>query len=275
MKHLLLAGLLTVFTPLVGFALELPATAAVPGGVVILDLTGESNAPPPEVRYQDKPVMTVRQDGRWQAVIGVPLTAKPGVEKVSLYRNGQPSGSIAFQIDDKEYEAQYLTIKNNNMVNPDAKTMERIGRDAKRIRAALGHWSAQPPATLQFEQPTPGPFSSQFGLKRFFNKQPRKPHSGLDIAAPRGTPITAPAPGTVIETGDYHFNGNTVFVDHGQGLVTMYCHMNRIDVSVGQQVGTGEQLGTVGSTGRVTGPHLHWSVSLNDTMVEPRLFLKP
>ncbi|VAW79063.1 Peptidase, M23/M37 family, partial [hydrothermal vent metagenome] len=131
----------------------------------------------------------------------------------------------------------------------------------------------KPVDNLRFVLPVHGPVSSPFGLRRYFNEQPRKPHSGLDLAAAEGTPIRAPAAGHISGTGDYFFNGNTVFIDHGQGLVTMYCHMSRIDVKPGQQVAAGETIGAVGQTGRVTGPHLHWGVSLNDARINPMLFL--
>jgi murein DD-endopeptidase MepM/ murein hydrolase activator NlpD len=176
-------------------------------------------------------------------------------------------------VTDKTYQSQHITIKNKRMVNPEKRDMERIGREQRRIKKALASWNAHSPETLRFLLPVEGPMSSPFGLRRFFNEQARKPHSGLDLAAAEGTPIKAPASGRIADTGDFFFNGNTVFIDHGQGLVTMYCHMSRIDVEPGQQVAAGEVIGAVGKTGRVTGAHLHWGVSLNDARVDPMLFL--
>ena len=255
-----------------GHAMELPTAAAVPGGVVVLDL-GETDRAAPRARYNGNRIMTVSRNGRWYAVVGIPLQTQAGSQRLELSRNGYSVGFIPFRVRTKEYKAQYITLKNKRMVDPNAEDMRRIRNDQQRIRTALHHWSPNPPATLRFALPARGRFSSGFGLRRFFNKKPRRPHSGLDIAAPRGTPVTAPADGRIIETGDYYFNGNTVFIDHGQGLITMYCHLDRIDVSKDQPVRTGQPIGTIGSTGRVTGAHLHWSVSLNATMVEPRLFI--
>jgi murein DD-endopeptidase MepM/ murein hydrolase activator NlpD len=267
-RWLLLLAL--IFIPVPGMALPLEHSP-VPGGVAVIALPGD--AEPSTVRYYGKRVMTTRSGDSDYVIVGLALGAKPGTHHLDAKTETNKALQLSFQVLDKQYESQHITIKDKRKVNPEKRDMERIGRESKAIKAALKHWSDNDAITLEFIKPVDGPYSSPFGLRRYFNEQPRKPHSGLDIAAPEGTPIKAPASGTVIDTGDYFFNGNTVFIDHGQGLVTMYCHLSRIDVTPGQAVTTGEAIGLVGMTGRVTGPHLHWGVSLNDARVDPKLFL--
>jgi murein DD-endopeptidase MepM/ murein hydrolase activator NlpD len=250
-------------------ALDLPKESTVPGGVAIISIQTESK---PSAFFYDKKVMIVGSPNDWKAIVGIPLSAKPGTHDL-LVKNDDISTNYKFDIENKEYETQYLTIKNKRKVNPNEQDMERIIKEKKLITKAKSHWSDNDEVPLRFIKPTEGPYSSPFGLRRFFNDQPRKPHSGLDIAAPKGTPIMAPADGTVINTGDYFFNGNTVFIDHGQGLITMYCHLDSISIEEGTIVKTGDIIGNVGLTGRVTGAHLHWSVMLNNITVDPLLFL--
>ena len=248
----------------------LPQSSPVPGGVVMLDLPGEATVAP-AVHFEGNRVMLLRRPGGWRAIIGIPLAQTPGEVLVTIEHSGSRE-TRNVRIEGKTYAAQYLKVppRQVDLAPADA---ARVEIEQQRIRAALATFSEAPPATLRMQPPVGGPRSSSFGLRRFFNQQPRNPHSGMDIAAPTGTPVYAPADGRVVDTGDYFFNGNSVFVDHGQGLVTMYCHLSAIAVKTGQVVRAGERLGAVGATGRVTGPHLHWGVALNRALVDPALFL--
>jgi len=202
----------------------------VPGGVAVVPLGNGLQAP--TVRYQDKPVLVVREDGqRWIAIVGIPLKTSQGTQQLTV-NDGR---TLSFTVTPKHYREQHIK--------------------------------------LLFDKPVKGPLSSPFGLRRFFNGEERNPHSGLDFAVGAGTPIKAPAAGKVILIGNYFFNGNTVFVDHGQGLISMFCHMSKIDVKLGQSLPRGGIVGRVGATGRATGPHMHWNVSLNDARVDPAIFI--
>ena len=252
---------------------KLPEQSAVPGGVMILSV-GNSQQTKPDVYFEDKPVMVVKADGLWQAVVGIPLSAKAGTLRIVVKR-GEEKSTQLFSIKDKQYPTQYITVKDERKVNPNPLDMKRINQESSRIKEALTAWTETNNEPVNFVWPIKGRVSGLFGRRRVFNGEPRNPHSGMDIAAKTGTPIHAPAAGVVRGTGNYFFNGNTVFIDHGQGLITMFCHLSRIDVKDGQTVKQGDIIGAVGATGRVTGPHLHLGVSLNNERVEPRLFFPP
>ncbi len=274
-KHITSALLLGVALLLFGGAsqaLELPQQDTVPGGIAIIKLNETGNVAP-KVTYKKKSVMVVKHQQAWHALVGIPLAAKNGQHSISS-KHTDTNHNYSFQVLDKQYETQHLTIKNKRKVNPNAEDMKRISKERKEINAALAHWDDSFYInSLQLDLPVQGRLSSPFGLRRFFNEQPRKPHSGIDIAAPTGTPINAPANGKVILTGDFFFNGNSAFIDHGQGLITMYCHMDSIQVADGQLIKRGERIGTIGMTGRVTGPHLHWSISMNNARIDPNLLV--
>ncbi len=250
-------------------ALELPTESTVPGGIAVISIHTTEK---PVAYFHDNRVMVVGSNGSWKAIVGIPLTEKAGTQILTV-QNESLATNYKFEIKDKEYETQHLTIKNKRKVNPNKQDMSRIIAEKEIISKAKSHWRDTDNVSLQFLKPVEGRYSSPFALRRFFNKQPRKPHRGLDITAPKGTPIIAPAGGIVINTGNYLFNGNTVFLDHGQGLITMYCHLDHIDIKEGALVKTGDIIGKVGLSGRVTGAHLHWSVILNNVTVDPLLFL--
>ncbi|MFC3606485.1 peptidoglycan DD-metalloendopeptidase family protein [Stutzerimonas tarimensis] len=262
---------------MLSFILAVPAQAEgflsrllnkpVPGGVAVVALGNGPEAP--RVRYQDRPVLVVREDGqRWIAVVGVPLNTPAGTQRLEV--EGRP---VAFEVQPREYQAQHITLKNQRQVTPNPDDLKRIRRELAEQTQAYRRFSPTQPSNLYFDRPVDGRLSSPFGLRRFFNGEERNPHSGLDFAVSTGTPIKAPAAGEVTLVGDYFFNGKTVFVDHGQGLISMFCHLSAFDVKVGDRVERGGVVGKVGATGRATGPHLHWNVSLNDVRVDPAIFI--
>ncbi len=244
------------------FALML-AVAGVPGGVVAIPVGPEAV----EVRFEDRPALLYRG----HAIVGLPLDTDAGRYEVVVERHDGSSERTPFEVAAKEYPVQRLTIANPRHVNPSPDDLERFRREAALMGHAYGVVGADQGDPHPFVRPVPGVVSSPFGRRRILNGEPRSPHSGLDIAADRGTPIQAPAPGRVLVTGDFFFNGNTVMVDHGEGLVTMYCHLDEIRVEEGDVLPRGGEIGVVGATGRATGPHLHWTVSLHGAKVDPDL----
>ena len=248
----------------------------VPGGVAVIALASTASQAP-ELRYQGERVLVLLENtangSQWVALVGLPLDTKPGIQQI---QDRNTAAVYQFEVRPKRYERQDIQLKNKRQVNPNPQDLVRIQQETQRIQAALAQpWrDIKGTEVLPLRYPVQGRKSSPFGLQRYFNNEARKPHSGLDLAAPQGTPVLAPASGVVVEVGDYFFNGNTVFIDHGQGLLTMYCHLSEITVKPGQYLHTGEMLGRVGMTGRSTGPHLHWGVRLNNTWIDPEWLLE-
>ncbi|MBL8352489.1 MAG: peptidoglycan DD-metalloendopeptidase family protein [Burkholderiaceae bacterium] len=253
-------------------AVALPQARPAPGGVALVDL-GPA-AEPPQARLGDVPLLVLGSPAGWTAVVGIALDRAPGEAMLTVQRGPAPAAAVGFEIRPWRYGEQRLKVAPRH-VDLSPEDLARHQRERAHQAEVIAGFSAAPRAGLRMQPPVPGARSSSFGLRRVFNGQARSPHSGMDIAAPAGTPVAAPLAGRVVDTGDYFFNGQTVWIDHGGGLLSMLCHLSRIDVRPGEALAAGAPVGAVGATGRVTGPHLHWSVSLNRVMVDPALFLAP
>lgn len=252
-------------------AADLPRESRVPGGIAFVAVPGDEH--PPRVVFDDYRTAVIRQDDGWVAVVGIPLATQVGRHTLQVY-SGYGKTEVPFDVADKAYRTQKLTIKDPRQVDPAPDDLKRIAQEQERSNAALSKFTIAGTPQLTLSSPVTGVRSDSYGSRRIFNGQPRNPHSGMDIAARTGTPIRSPAAGKVVEAGNFFFNGNTLYIDHGYGLVTLYCHLDNIAVKIGDELKEGDLLGKVGATGRVTGPHLHWGVALNRAMVDPGLFLE-
>jgi murein DD-endopeptidase MepM/ murein hydrolase activator NlpD len=249
----------------------LPRPASVPGGVAIVNLGPEPSSP--FARFEGERVMVTGDASGWYAVVGIPLDAKAGAAlPLIVERSERAPETIAVEIGRKRYATQHLSVK-PGQVELSPEDLARHEMERTHLRGVLRTFSESAPDSLLLLQPCEGPRSDSFGKRRFFNRQPRSPHSGLDIAAPDGAPVIAAGAGTVLDVGNYFFSGQTLILDHGLGFLTLYAHLSDIDANTGDRVPAGIRIGSVGATGRVTGPHLHFSVYLNAASVDPELFI--
>ena len=258
-------------------AQAIPKHAPRPGGVAVIPIGAAraSEGPVPVAMFGDKRALVLTYDDEWFAIVGIPLDYKAGAARLSVSLFGQTVSEYPFEVIPHAYSEQRLTVENQSYVDPDPLQLERIAAEREQIDTALGAWRESRLVDVELLVPVTGRQSPSFGFRRFFNDQPRAPHKGMDIAAPRGSTIVAATDGVISVEGDFFFNGNTVIIDHGQGLLTMYCHLDAIDVRQGDSVARGAAIGKVGATGRVTGAHLHFGVYLNGTAVDPSLLLGP
>lgn len=241
------------------------------GGISLINVASVKT-PKPQVTYKNWPVTVMQNNDRWIALVGIPLNAKRGTHYLSASDLSGNTKKISFQVKDHRYRLQRLTIRNKNKVNPNKRSVKRIVREMKLKKRLKQTFSPQQP-DLNFIKPIKGRDSGRFGLRRMINNQKRNPHSGMDIAAKKGTPIKAASGGRILHVGNFFFSGKVVYIDHGLGVISLYAHMNNVKVKPDQWIKKGDVIGTVGKTGRATGPHLHWSVYLNQTAVDPALFI--
>ena len=211
----------------------------------------------------------------WHALVGLALDLVPGQHEIRVSDATGSTRLTGFEVRPKDYPAQRITLKDNSKVQLAPADEARAISEIATIQRLKRHWREEGQPGTDLLIPAEGRLSGRFGLRRFFNGEERAPHSGLDVAVPTGTPVLAPSDGQVLAVDDYFFNGKTVLIDHGKGLITLLCHLESIGVKAGETVSRGQRVGLSGSSGRASGPHLHWGVVLNGAMVNPALFVAP
>lgn len=244
-----------------------PPTAR-PGDVVVLTIRGIGADEMLHVRAFDRdlPSFSISQGSR-RALAGVDLEVRPGSYTITAQAGDRQAAHI-LRVVPRVFATRRLTV-DPAFVNPPESERARIERERARLEELWGTWTDQKLWDGAFAPPVPERPNSAFGTRSILNGEPRSPHGGADFPSPAGTPIKAPNAGRIVLADTLYFTGNTVVLDHGLGLYSLFAHMTEMNVHPSDAVGTGDVLGTVGSTGRVTGPHLHWAVRLAGARVDP------
>lgn len=255
----------------------LPRAATVPGGVALIPLgPASADVGRPRAWLGEQRVLIAAEGGQWVAVVGLALDIAPGTHQLRVQLAEETAAEtriLQFKVYPRDYPEQRITIKDSGKVQLSAGDLARVEGELASLQRMKQHWRDADETDTDFMLPAAGRQTGRFGVRRFFNGEPRSPHAGFDIAVARGVAVKASAHGRVLAVDDYFFNGKTVLVDHGNGLISMYCHLDRGTVQPGEAVTRGQRLGFSGMSGRATGPHLHWSVILNGAMVNPELFV--
>jgi murein DD-endopeptidase MepM/ murein hydrolase activator NlpD len=257
--------------PVLGVAIA--ARAFAPGEVLRFDVTAPVQLKSVHVTGFDRSAAcTLMANGTWRTIMGVDLDVTPGAHPLTVdavSADGIPlTRAETVTIAEKEFPTRQLRV-NPRFVRPPRAVQARIAREARKLHRIFAGTSAAVPWTRPFGLPIEGALVSGFGVRSVFNGEPRAPHSGADFASPAGTPVHAPGPGTVALSGSLYFTGGTIVIDHGQGLYSLFAHLSARLVRQNALVDEGQVIGRVGATGRVTGPHLHWTVRLGGTRVDP------
>jgi murein DD-endopeptidase MepM/ murein hydrolase activator NlpD len=237
------------------------------GDIVRVSLRLPTGVKAGEMTFAGKTVPGFETGGLLNAYIGIDLDTKPGEHAVG-YAMGSAKGAIPLTVAARTFETESLKVA-PKYTKLDKPTQARVDREAKELNAIWQRITKERLWTKSFVRPAMGELGSSFGLRRVFNDEPKSPHAGLDIKAPTGTEVYAANQGTIALARELFYTGNTVVIDHGLGLYTIYAHLSRIDVEAGKPVERAQRVGLVGATGRVTGPHLHWGVKLLGARVDP------
>ena len=242
-----------------------------PGEIVVLTMITPAPVDSLEVSAFNRNVTPLRTGPtEWQAVVGIDLATTPGRYGISIHMGPLERDRFTHRVTIAPKSFRTRTLKvDPSFVNPPADAEARIVADAERLRRLWTSSATSPLWSGPFIRPVADPANSAFGTRSVYNGQPRSPHSGADFSSAAGTPVKAPNAGRIVLAADLYFTGNTVVIDHGAGLFSLFAHLRSMNVRESDMVTTGAVIGEVGATGRVTGAHLHWAVRANDARVDP------
>ena len=263
------AAALLTFLVALGTAAAAPVKIegpAVQGGLLL------GHAEPGSLVWQDGRRLRIAPDGRFLVALAYDA---PGSTEIKVKPPEGEAETIALEVGPREFPVQRIEGLPPAQVTPDEETLARIAAERERIAAVQHERTDTPMFDHPFRWPVTGVLSGTYGSARVLNGEPRAPHLGVDVAAAEFTPVVSPTDGVVALVADLFFTGNTVMLDHGYGLTSVYAHLGRVDVAPGEHVAPGSQLGLLGQTGRATGPNLHWGVNLNGVAVDPALLAGP
>ena len=247
-----------------------PVNNNYPGGLINHTLENSYQDLENKLRVGDLKFIVCRSDDSSINILApIPLSYEENLIKLTF----QDKLISSIDIEDKFYRESRIEIQNRDLVSPPSSMQDRIREEYQQGVIAKNTYTQVGLTQATMSLPLIGITSSEFGVRRFINGQPRNRHIGLDIAADEGTPIKAPMKGKVILSGNFFYKGNVVYIDHGDGLVSSYSHLSNKAVNLNQKVSKGEVVGFVGSTGRVTGPHLHWEVFFLGIPINPEIFI--
>ena len=249
---------------------EFPINSPYPGGVLSAEITNRKFNEKEEIVTEGlKSYICKYSSNNYKVFVPIPLDFKK--TRIEIKQGNNLLNSI--EVLKKNYRESRITISNEEYVSPSKDLLPRIREEYELSQKAKNTVSALKIKNWEMTIPVQGLMSSEFGVRRFINNEPRNRHSGMDIAAPEGTEVITPLSGEVIISSNFFYKGNVIYVNHGAGLVSSYSHLSKLEVKKGDKIKTGDIIGLVGQTGRVTGPHLHWEVYLMGVPINPEVFL--
>ena len=249
---------------------KFPINSPYPGGVLSIVINNkdfDSN----KKMNTDGLVSSICKYSLYQSKIFIPIPLDFKSKQIEIRQDGVLLSSN--KLFNKDYRESRITITNNNYVSPGEELQPRIRREYGLSQAAKKTFTPIRLKDWAMIKPAQGLISSEFGVRRFINNQPRNRHGGMDIAAPEGTEVLAPLSGEIIIASNFFYKGNVIYINHGAGLVSSYSHLSKIEIKNGDKVKKGDLIGLIGQTGRVTGPHLHWEIYLMGIPINPEIFL--